>query len=83
MATRGQNPAVQDFGAIDRQAAGRQMKSWPAVRASLLAKRDLVVLRWKDKVLAGTVSIADTDRMWRLTYAIDEVIEIGEIDAGL
>jgi len=75
MAIRGQNPAVQDFGAIDRQAAGRQMRSWPGVRASLLAKRELIVFRWHDKVLSSTVSFADTDRMWRLTYAIDVTLE--------
>jgi len=59
------------------------MKCWPGVRASLLAKRDLIVARWQDKVLSGAVSFADTERMWRLTCAIDEVIEIGEIDAEL
>ena len=50
------------------------MRCWPGVRASLLAKRDLIVARWQDKVLSGAVSFADTDRMWRLTCAIDEVI---------
>jgi len=59
------------------------MKAWPGVRASLLAKRELVVARWQDKVLADRVSMTDTDRMWRLTCAIDEAIEAGEIDAGL
>jgi len=59
------------------------MKAWPGVRASLLAKRELVVAHWQDKVLADRVSMADTDRMWRLTRAIDEAIEGIDVDVIL
>ena len=59
------------------------MKAWPGVRASLLAKRELVVAHWQDKVLADRVSMADTDRMWRLTWAIDEAIEGIDVDVIL
>jgi len=59
------------------------MKAWPGVRASLLAKRELVVAHWQDKVLADRVSMADTDRMWRLTRAIDEALEGIDVDVIL
>jgi len=56
---------------------------WPGVRQSLLGKRDLIVFRWQDKVLSGAVSFADTDRMWRLTCAIDVTLERLALDAML
>ena len=62
---------------------GIEMRAWPGIRARLLEKRQAIVGRWQSDVLGGRMSWASTDRMWRLTCAIDLAIEALEIDAGL